>query len=108
MATHLPVIGGHAEGFGKTTRTDGWWKGPAVTFFVFSTFIVYTTWAALQGKYYYSDPYLSPFYSPVLFYDPHAIGGVDHGWFGTIPSFLPRWIPGVMSPARLVCRLAAP
>ena len=29
MATHLPVIGGHAEGFGKTYRTDDWWGGPA-------------------------------------------------------------------------------
>ena len=70
MATHLPVIGGHAEGFGKTARTDGWWQGPAITFFVFSTFVVYTTWAALQGNHYYADPYLSPFYSPVLFDRP--------------------------------------
>ena len=99
MATHLPVIGGHAEGFGKTVRTDGWWQGPAITFAVFSTFIVYTTWAALQGNHYYASPYLSPFYSPVLFFDPNAIGGVSSSWFGTIPTFLPKWIPGVMSPA---------
>src|SRR5262249_17332627 len=85
MATHLPVIGGHAEGFGKTVRTDGWWQGPAITFAVFSTFVVYTTWAALQGNHYYAAPYLSPFYSPVLFTEPNALvhGGapVDIAWF---------------------------
>jgi hypothetical protein len=99
MATHLPVIGGHAEGFTATARTDGWWQGPAITFVVFSTFIVYTTWAALQGSHYYSDPYLSPFYSPVLFMDPTAVGHAPASWFGGIPSFMPRWVPGVMSPA---------
>src|SRR5439155_927960 len=53
MATHLPVIGGHAEGFARTTRTDDWRSGPAITFVVFLTFVVYTTWAALQGNHYY-------------------------------------------------------
>jgi hypothetical protein len=100
MATrHLPVVGGHVEGFGATARTDGWWVGPAVTFAVFSTFVVYTTWAALQGRYYYSAPYLSPFYSPVLFMDPTAAGHAPSSWFGGIPSFMPSWVPGVMSPA---------
>jgi hypothetical protein len=104
MATHLPVIGGHAEGFGKTHRTDGWWRGPAITFFVFSLFIVYTTWAALQGSYYYSDPYLSPFYSPVLFSEPNAMlhGGAPPftAWFGDWPSWMPHFIP--VSPAVLI------
>ena len=100
MATrHLPLVGGHVDGFGATARTDGWWVGPAITFAVFSTFIVYTTWAALQGEYYYARPYLSPFYSPVLFMDPTAIGHAPSSWFGGIPSFMPRWVPGVMSPA---------
>jgi hypothetical protein len=102
MATHLPVIGGHAEGFGKTVRTDGWWIGPAITFTVFSTFIVYTTWAALQGKHYYSAPYLSPFYSPILWSDPAPIGGapLDMAWFGEWPSWFPHFIP--VSPAVLI------
>src|SRR6266513_1004109 len=64
MATHLPVIGGHAEGFTATSRTDGWWQGPAITFA-----------------------------------DPNAVGGVDAGWFGTIPTWMPHWIPGWASPA---------
>jgi len=102
MATHLPVIGGHAEGFGKTARSDNWWGGPLITFIVFSTFIVYTTWAALQGTHYYVDPYLSPFYSPVLFTDPTVAGAapVGHSWFGAFPSWWPSFIP--LSPAILI------
>jgi hypothetical protein len=101
MATHLPVIGGHAEGFGKTFRTDNWWGGPLVTFLVFTTFVVYTTWAALQGNHYYYDPYLSPFYSPVLF-DRPVLGGVPpgHAWFGSFPAWWPSWLPA--SPAILI------
>src|SRR4249920_205104 len=99
MATHLPVIGGHAEGFGKTYRTDAWWQGPLVTFTVFTLFIVYTTWAALQGNHYYTDPYLSPYYSPTLFNDPTIVGASPTSWFGDFPGWLPHWIPGVLSPA---------
>jgi hypothetical protein len=101
MATHLPVIGGHVGGFGKTARTDGWWQGPAITFFVFSLFIVYTTWAALQGNYYYADPYLSPFYSPVLFSAPAAgAAPAAMAWFGSWPTWWPHFIP--VSPAILI------
>lgn len=105
MATHLPVIGGHAEGFGKTFRKDGWWRGPLVTFVVFSTFVVYTTWSALQGNHYYVEPYLSPFYSPVLFTTPETMGIAgaapeSHAWFGYFPSWWPAMIP--LSPAILI------
>lgn len=103
MATHLPVIsGGHAEGFGATTRNDSWWVGPGVTFIVFTTFVIYTTWALFQAKHYYAAPYLSPYYSPVLFTDPSAAGAapVEHAWFGTWPTWWPSWIPS--SPAMLI------
>ncbi|MDB4960757.1 MAG: hypothetical protein JWP01_756 [Myxococcales bacterium] len=104
MATHLPVIGGHADGFGRTQRTDGWRRGPLITLIVFLTFIGYTTWAALQGKHYYSDPYLSPFYSPVLFTTPAGMvagsAPVSHAWFGTFPSWWPSFVP--LSPAILI------
>jgi hypothetical protein len=102
MATHLPVIGGHVGGFGKTVRTDAWWQGPAITFAVFTMFIVYTTWAALQGNYYYADPYLSPFYSPVLFSNEWVPGAAPAAmaWFGHWPGWWPHFIP--VSPAILI------
>jgi hypothetical protein len=49
-----------------TRRTDAWWLQPLVTGVVLSVFVVYATWAALVNADYYSEPYLSPFYSPCL------------------------------------------
>ena len=57
-------------------------------------FVVYATWAALQGDHYRFGPYLSPFYSPELFGDPL------HAWFGAKPSWFPNWLP--FSPAILI------
>lgn len=63
-------------GFGRTSRRDLWWVQPLVVFLGLSAFVVYATWAALQGDHYRFGPYLSPFYSPELFGDP------AHAWFG--------------------------
>src|SRR5215470_19162319 len=86
------------SGFGKTSRRDAWWLVPLLTFLGLSTFVVYTTWASLQGEHYRFGPYLSPFYSPDLF------NGVRPDWF---PAFLPfspaifiLWAPGGF---RLTC-----
>jgi hypothetical protein len=49
-----------------TLRKDTWWIEPALTVAMLTTFIIYTTWAALVNEYYYVAPYLSPFYSPCL------------------------------------------
>jgi hypothetical protein len=49
-----------------TRRTDTWWVPPLVTAVVLSAFVVYGTWAAFVNADYYTDPYLSPFYSPCL------------------------------------------
>jgi len=35
---------------------------PVAVFLGLSTFIVYSTWAALQGQHFRFGPYLSPFY----------------------------------------------
>jgi hypothetical protein len=51
---------------GKTHRKDNWWLQPTITVVVFVGFIIYSTWAAFINKNYYTDPYLSPFYSPCL------------------------------------------
>jgi hypothetical protein len=102
MATRrLPVVGGHEQGFAATLRSDTWWVAPATTLAVFTAFVIYATWAGLQGEYYYADPYLSPMYSPVLFTDSMANGSapLHHAWFGAWPAWhwlaaiWPSWLP---------------
>ena len=82
------------RGFGETRRRDAWWVQPLVVFLVLSGFIVYATWAAFQNAHYEFGPYLSPFYSPVLF------GDSAHAWFGPQPGWWPGWLP--FSPALLI------
>jgi hypothetical protein len=48
-------------------RRDAWWVLPATVVVVLGSFLVYSTWAALQNAHYYAAPYLSPFYSPCLY-----------------------------------------
>lgn len=98
----LPVVGGHPEGVGATVRSDGWWVTPLVTLGVFSAFVVYATWAAFQGDHYYADPYLSPFYSPVVYTDLTQPGAAPpaHALLGQWPSWWPGFIPA--SPALLI------
>jgi len=81
--------------FGETARRDAWWVQPAVTFTVFSIFVVYATWAGIQGAYYHYGPYLSPFYSPELFGESH------HRWIDAVkPGWWPGWL--LWSPAFFV------
>jgi hypothetical protein len=79
----VPLVGTR---FGSTSRADNWWIQPLVVFLGLSAFIVYATWAAMQGQYYRFGPYLSPFYSPEL------IGNPAHAWFGARPDWLPAWV----------------
>src|SRR5712671_3115640 len=76
--------------FAQTSRVDRWWVQPLVVFLGFSGFIVYSTWAALQGQHYRFGPYLSPMYSPELFGDPL------HAWFGIRPEWMPAWVTAAM------------
>src|SRR5437867_3012624 len=80
--------------FGETSRSDAWWVAPLVTFIILLGFIVYATWAALQGTHYTWGPYLSPFFSPEIF------GDSPHAWFGVKPNWWPGWLP--FSPALLI------
>jgi hypothetical protein len=60
----------------KTLRTDRWWIDPLITAIVFASFVIYATWAAFDHalvfghgaphRWFYSKPYLSPFYSPCI------------------------------------------
>jgi hypothetical protein len=99
MSQSLPIIGGHPSGFGASQRTDNWRVGPFLTFSGFMAFIVYTTWAALQGEHFTAGPYLSPFYSPLLF-AAESGEGMPHAIFGAWPDWWPALIPA--SPAVLI------
>jgi len=73
--------------FGQTSRRDAWWVQPLLTFLGLSAFVLYSTWAAFQGEHYEFGPYLSPFYSPLLF------GDGPHAWFGPKPLWWPGALP---------------
>ena len=86
------------KGFGQTRRRDAWWIQPLLVFTVFSSFVVYSTWAAFQGEFYAWGPYLAPFYSPEIFgSSPHALFGPKPGWWPSLipysPTFLILWSP---------------
>jgi hypothetical protein len=80
--------------FLATERKDAWWAPQLLTLAILTTFIVYATWAALQGDHYTYGPYLSPFYSPEIF------GTSQHAVLGPPPSFWPSWLK--FSPALLI------
>jgi hypothetical protein len=82
------------RGFGQTSRRDLWWITPLGVFLGLGGFVVYSTWAALQGVNYHFGPYLSPFYSPELF------GESPHRVFGPRPAWWPSWL--LFSPAILI------
>lgn len=91
--------------FGETMRADPWWLRPLLVFLVLSAWLAYGTWAAHQGVHYQWGPYLSPFYSPLLYGEgPHAWFGVRPGWWpGAIPfspALLILWAPGLF---RVTC-----
>jgi hypothetical protein len=88
-------------GFGQTQRTDPWWLGPTAVLIGLLIFVVYSTWAGLQGKYFEIRedpntfggpavaPYLSPMYAPLL-YDAQS----PHAWFHQErPSWWPSFLP---------------
>ena len=87
------------RGFGETYRRDWWWIEPMLVFTVFTSFIIYATWAAFQNANYTHGPYLSPFYSPEIW------GDSPHAWFGPKPAGWPAWLP--FSPALIILPVPA-
>jgi len=70
----------------RTERRDAWWLENWPFVIVFSLFAIYATWRAVwphEATIYWADPYLSPFYSPLI--DPQH-----------------HWLPRVISPAILI------
>jgi hypothetical protein len=96
-----------ARGAGETRRHDLWWVQPLAVFLGFSAFIAYSTWAGCQNDHYTYGNYLSPMYSPALFFDPTPAAKTEydgkrakdqesHTLFHLIdkrPDWLPTWIP---------------
>jgi hypothetical protein len=85
-----------------TWREDRWWVEPAITVLVLAAFSVYATWAAFQASHYYHHPYLSPFYSPVIWTDTSVPGAAPlwHAVLGAWPDWWPSFLPA--SPAFLI------
>jgi hypothetical protein len=79
-----------------TLRRDAWWALPLVVVLVLGSFIVYSTWAALQNAHYFAPPYLSPFYSPCI------SKSCLHSTFGVGLPDISVPIVGVLSPAFLI------
>ncbi len=73
-----------------TLRKDTWWLEPLLTVLGLGGFVVYTTWAALQGVHYEYRNYLSPFYSPLF----------KPSWWPFSPAILILWAPAGF---RLTC-----
>ena len=91
--TALPI----KRKFGETMRDDAWWVQPLLVFTVFSSFILYSTWAVLFGAAgAESANLLSPFFSPLLFWPSHHALIESPGAPGFWPDFL------IYSPAMLV------
>jgi hypothetical protein len=97
MATMTTSPAQKPGSFGETARRDNWWAGPLATLIGLLAFVIYATWSGLQGQYFEIRneagtavaPYLSPFYSPLL-YDSQS----PHAWFQEArPSWWPNWLP---------------
>jgi hypothetical protein len=72
----------------RTLRQDRWWLQPLITFVVLVLFIIYSTFRAFYGKHFFSEPYISPFYSPCL---SAGCGAMDVGNNGIAPHL--SWLP---------------
>ncbi|HYF49915.1 MAG TPA: succinate dehydrogenase [Planctomycetota bacterium] len=116
--------------FGQTERRDAWWAGPLVTFLVLAGFIVYASYAGMTSRNFeirinrgYDAfhekgnvavaPYLSPFYSPLIYdaQSPHAwIQQSQPSWWPQIAqtSWWPQGIPWPLAFSSAVLILAGP
>ena len=95
MATTGIDAPGRAKIDAATLRTDRWWLQPLVVFLALTAFVVYSAWRVFMGKYYYSSPYISVYYSPCLV--TTCTEGAEPGgpisWWTLSPALLTAWIP---------------
>lgn len=84
------------QSFGTTSRTDVWWKEPALTALGLIVFFGYLTLRALNPTYVWYEPYISPTVAPPVFTPASGYPGavpVDHAWFGAFPAWWPSFLP---------------
>ena len=83
---------GRARISARTLRGDRWWLPQLITALVLGGFAIYATVRAFQNGDYYSEPYLTPLYSPCL-----TTGCVSHAsdfgtpigsWWGLSPAIV--------------------
>lgn len=91
MAVSTPQTTFRTHGFGKTERTGSWWNENTFTLVALGLFVIYATWAGLQGAHYEAGPYLSPFYSPKL----HEMFPDFFSWVAFSPALLVMWAPAL-------------
>jgi len=78
------VLGGTRGGPNVShLRKDRWWLQPVVTMSILTAFVLYSTWAAFQNRYYFVGAashrdLISPFYSPCIAND--CVAGSKAGW----------------------------
>ncbi len=96
MATRA-AAGNRAAIAARTLRRDRWWAQPATSFTVLLAFVVYSTWAAFQNRYYFADPYISPFYSPCITANCARSGapflGIVGPWWAVSPAIFILIVP---------------
>ena len=92
MATTEAGVGGpgRARIEERTLRKDTWWLAPLATFVVFTAFVVFATYRAFAGTYFYSEPYMSPFFSPCLTAtcEEASALGTPLGWWKWSPALV--------------------
>src|SRR5437660_5202413 len=71
------------SGFGATMRRDAWWVELIPVVLILGAFTVYATWRTFENNFYEFDPYLSPFYSPLI----------KPKWWPLSPAILILWGP---------------
>ena len=86
-----------------TLRKDTWWALPLAVVVVLGSFIVYSTWAALQNAHYFAAPFYSPCIAKSCVHSTFGYGLPDFTFpiIGIVsPAFLILWGPGLF---RLTC-----
>jgi hypothetical protein len=90
------VLGGTRGGpETPTLRQDRWWIQPVAIVSILTAFIIYSTWAAFQNRYYYVGAsmhrdIISPLYSPCLgdLCPTGAKAGLSFSWWRLSPALL--------------------